>query len=69
MVEKQKQIDTVRVREELVDILHFFVSMCLKAGLSSEELYRMYIEKNKENFDRQKGLSEKKGYAPEGAKE
>ena len=57
-----KECDVRRVKEELVDILHFFVSMCIKAGMDAEELFAMYLEKNKENFDRQHGLSEKKGY-------
>ena len=57
-----KPVDENSVKEELVDILHFFVSMCLSAGMSAEELYNRYIEKNQENFDRQNGLSQKKGY-------
>ncbi len=57
-----KPVDGDRVKEELVDILHFFVSMCLNAGMNAEELYSRYIEKNQENFDRQNGLSQKKGY-------
>ena len=52
------------VREELSDILHFFVSMCLRAGMSAEDLYRKYCEKNKENFNRQYGKSTKTGYDP-----
>ena len=55
-------IDERAVKGELVDILHFFVSMCLKMNMSSGELYELYILKNKENFDRQNGLSEKAGY-------
>ena len=50
-------------KEELVDILHFFASMCLKMDMDADELYRRYLEKNKENFDRQKGKSSKDGYA------
>jgi dimeric dUTPase (all-alpha-NTP-PPase superfamily) len=57
-----KPIDPDRVREELVDILHFFVSMCLRAGMDAGELYRRYLDKNQENFDRQRGRSVKKGY-------
>ena len=61
-----KEVDANAVKEELVDILHFFVSMCLKAGMDAEELYLRYLQKNRENFDRQRGLSHKKGYeAPE----
>lgn len=58
-----RPVDDDRVREELVDILHFFVSMCLSAGMSADELYERYIEKNRENFDRQHGRSAKPGYA------
>ena len=51
------------VREELVDILHFFVGMCNRAGMGSEELFGRYIKKNEENFKRQYGASAKPGYS------
>lgn len=57
-----KPVDIDSVKEELVDILHFFVSMCLKTGMDADELCTRYLNKNKENFDRQKGISGKKGY-------
>ena len=56
-------VNSDAVKEELVDILHFFVSMCIKAGFSAEEIYQAYLAKNRENFRRQAGLSDKKGYA------
>ncbi len=58
-----KPVDSDRVKEELVDILHFFVSMCIKAGMDADELYERYMQKNQENFDRQHGRSAKAGYA------
>lgn len=58
-----KPVDDLAVKEELVDILHFFVSMCLKMDMDGEELYRIYLEKNQENFNRQQGKSLKSGYA------
>jgi len=58
----EKPVDTDKVKDELVDILHFFVSMCLKTGMSADELHKRYLDKNKENFDRQNGDSQKKGY-------
>lgn len=58
-----KQIDDRLVKEELVDILHFFVSMCLDAGMTPDEMHRMYLEKHQENLDRQHGKSAKPGYA------
>ena len=58
-----KEIDRERLLEEIVDVLHFFVSMCLKAGIGPEELYRAYIRKNQENFARQEGRTDREGYA------
>lgn len=60
------ETNTEAVKGELVDLLHFFVSMCLKTGMDADELCRRYMEKNKENFDRQHGLSAKKGYEVDG---
>lgn len=40
-------------RKELVDVLHFFVSMCQVAGITADELINMYMEKNKINHERQ----------------
>ena len=58
----EKPINEEALHGELVDILHFFVSMCIRAGLDSDKLYEGYTAKNKENFDRQYGRSQKKGY-------
>ncbi|HOV70224.1 MAG TPA: dUTPase, partial [Clostridia bacterium] len=57
-----KPVNEAAVKEELADILHFFVSMCLKMGMTADELHRMYMMKNEENFKRQHGQSEKRGY-------
>jgi len=59
---KNQEVNREGVKEELVDILHFFISMCIKAGISADELFEAYVKKNKENFNRQWGLSEKTGY-------
>ncbi len=58
-----KPVDDENIKGELVDILHFFTSMCLKMGMDAQELHDRYLDKNKENFDRQHGLSQKQGYA------
>ena len=57
-----KPLNDDAIKGELVDVLHFFVSMCLKSGMTAEELYTRYCDKNKENFDRQYGRSQKHGY-------
>jgi len=59
----EKPLNHAAIAEELVDILHFFVSMCLRSGISADDLYEGYIRKNRENFDRQDGKSEKEGYS------
>lgn len=55
-------VDSGALKEELVDMLHFYIGMCVDAGMTAEELYAIYLKKNKENYDRQQGKSEKKGY-------
>lgn len=58
-----KEINKAALKEEIVDVLHFFVSMCLKAGIGPEELYEAYVQKNEENFARQQGATSREGYA------
>lgn len=58
----EKPVDVDNVRDEIVDIVHFVVSMALRSGMSADELYDRYMAKNKENFDRQHGRSQKPGY-------
>ncbi len=60
-----KPINEDNIKDEIVDILHFFTGMCLRAGMDSEELYKRYISKNEENFKRQYGQSIKEGYSLE----
>ncbi len=57
-----KPVNEAALKEELVDILHFFLSMCLAAGMDAEEIHRIYLTKNRENFARQEGNSKKPGY-------
>lgn len=60
----KKDLGEDYLKEEIVDMLHFLVSMALRSGMDADELYSRYVDKNKENFDRQNGLSAKKGYVP-----
>ncbi len=55
-------IDFDKLKEELVDVLHFFLGMCIDSGMTADELFDIYLKKNKENYDRQNGLSSKHGY-------
>lgn len=57
------ELEPAKIHEELSDILHFFVSMCIESGMTADNLYRVYAGKNKENHMRQDGQSQKPGYA------
>ncbi|NLD59723.1 MAG: dUTPase [Clostridiales bacterium] len=57
-----KPTDAEYVKEEIVDILHFFVSLAIASGMDADELFRRYCLKNRENLDRQHGKSQKPGY-------
>lgn len=58
-----KPVNTVALQEEVIDLIHFTVSLALKVGLTADDVYRIYCEKNAENHARQDGASEKEGYA------
>ncbi len=45
--------DEQNLKVELVDILHFWVSACQVLGLSADDVYRMYTQKNAINAQRQ----------------
>jgi len=57
-----KPVDKGRLTEELVDLLHFFLSTCLKVGIGPDELFEAYRAKNLENFRRIRGESDRPGY-------
>ena len=45
--------DWGNVKIELVDMLHFWVSMCTIAGMNAQDVFELYAKKNKLNFKRQ----------------
>jgi NTP pyrophosphatase (non-canonical NTP hydrolase) len=49
---KKKHMDDKR-REELIDILHFFLAYCVEIGISAEELFERYAQKLSINYKRQ----------------
>lgn len=59
----EKPIDKEALQGEVIDMWHFLISLSLKCGLSAEDVYRIYLEKNRENHARQDGTSTKEGYA------
>ena len=49
---KQQEFNTENYKEELVDLFHFYMNLCLAVGMKPEELYERYCVKNKINFKR-----------------
>ncbi|MBT6119841.1 dUTPase [bacterium] len=50
---KKDEEDWDNVKIELVDMLHFWVSMCSVSGLDAKEVFELYFKKNKLNHKRQ----------------
>lgn len=52
---KQSEVttDAVHFYEELIDALHFFVEMCITAGMTAEDVARIYHRKHAVNQFRQ----------------
>lgn len=46
-------LDMQNIRVEIVDQLHFWISLALTAGLSAEDVFQAYIRKNTVNHQRQ----------------
>lgn len=49
----KKEIHIVEAKIELIDVLHFIVNLMMAMGMTSQEVFDLYIAKNKENFARQ----------------
>ena len=49
----KESLDMDAIRVEIVDILHFWLSIALAAGLDAKETHRLYLLKNQVNLDRQ----------------
>ena len=45
--------DQLECKFEIVDMLHFFMNYAASIGMTSQEMYNMYMAKNEENRQRQ----------------
>jgi len=50
---KKTDDDWDNIKVELVDMLHFWVSMCTVAGMNAEDVVNLYFKKNDLNHKRQ----------------
>lgn len=50
---KYQQFDQQNARVEVVDMLHFLISMAQVLGMSADDVFEAYLKKNEVNFKRQ----------------
>lgn len=50
---KYQKFDEQNARVEVVDLFHFIISMAQVLGMSAEDLFSAYVQKNAVNFQRQ----------------
>lgn len=53
MTQEERNAAWAKVQMELVDAFHFFINLLLGAGMSADDLHRLYAAKNAENHRRQ----------------
>ena len=58
----KKDVDWNNVKEEVIDLWHFLISVSIKVELNPKDIIDQYINKNLENYKRQLGTSERDGY-------
>jgi hypothetical protein len=46
--------DQIECKFEIIDMLHFFCNYAVSIGMTSQEIYNMYMSKNEQNRERQK---------------
>lgn len=47
--------DLDNYKEEIVDLFHFLMNLCIAVDMSTDEFFNIYIKKNNKNHDRQNG--------------
>ena len=50
---KYQKLDEQNARVEVVDLLHFLISLAQVLGLSADDVFAAYVKKNEVNFKRQ----------------
>ena len=50
---KYQKYDKQNARVEVVDLFHFLISLAEVLGMSADDVYEVYMQKNKVNFERQ----------------
>ena len=48
----KKDIDGDKLLEELSDVFHFYINLCLVWGFDAKDVYGAYLKKDEENYNR-----------------
>lgn len=48
-------VSQAEVKDELADVMHFYVELCVVLGFSAGDMYRAYMDKADVNENRQQG--------------
>lgn len=49
---KHQEFNNEKFQEEIIDIIHFVLNLAIVSGMSPNEIFNKYMEKNKENANR-----------------
>lgn len=47
------KVDFYKKRKEIIDCFHFMINICIYSGMQAEDVYELFVEKNKVNVERQ----------------
>ena len=50
---KTQKFKLENYKEEIIDLWHFLINLSISAGLSSDDLFKRFLNKNEENHERQ----------------
>jgi|GEM_PF-3196721 len=45
-------VDKEKIKEEIIDIQHFVINLCLIWEIDFDEFYKIFVKKNKKNYER-----------------
>lgn len=51
---KNQQFNIEKAKDEIIDLWHFLMNLCLVFDMSADEFYNLYLKKNKINIERKK---------------
>mgnify|MGYP003152002322 CR=1 FL=1 len=51
---KGQKFNNENFKDEIIDIIHFVMNLCIISGMDSDEIYNRYIGKQQKNIERQR---------------